>query len=538
MINDFTAVCLVYNGNMSDKKSRLICFFLIGVFIFALVARIIPGPRTIDDSFITFRYSRNILAGNGFVYNQGEHILGTTTPLYTLLLSFIAFFTGNINAPFPWIALVINAFADAATCILLFQICKRYRFPFAGISLSMVWAIAPYSVTFAIGGLETSIYVLLLVSVLYCVIHNQFFLAALFAALSLLTRPDALIFIGLLFISRLYSFLSTSPKNYSSLLKEFGIFLISVLPWVIFSSYYFGSPIPHSILAKSVTYLLPANAALIRLLQHYATPFFENLTFGTLGIGLGFVLYPFLSLVGVLHFWKNDRRISYLMIYPFLYFGAFAIANPLIFRWYLTPPLPFYFMLILIGAEKLFRSIFEKIEHMLSDRKPVTMFNSILIPVLMIFPPFFLSCRNWVLTPDHGTNSPAPGMAYIELELLYKKAADRIIPEIQTTPNATLAAGDVGVLGFFTGLRILDTVGLNSSQALNYYPLDRQYYVINYAIPPDLIMDYKPDYVVILEVYGRLGLLKDDRFQKQYKLLEKIPTDMYGSDGMLIFAKK
>jgi hypothetical protein len=50
-----------------------------------------------------------------------------------------------------------------------------------------------------------------------------------------------------------------------------------------------------------------------------------------------------------------------------------------------------------------------------------------------------------------------------------------------------------------------------------------------------LILDFKPDYVVILEVYGRAGLLKDPRFQKTYHLLEKLPTDIYDSDGMLIF---
>lgn len=71
------------------------------IFLLALAARLIPGPRTIDDSYITFRYARNILAGNGFVYNPGEHVLGTTTPLYTILLVLLGALTGGIQAPFP-----------------------------------------------------------------------------------------------------------------------------------------------------------------------------------------------------------------------------------------------------------------------------------------------------------------------------------------------------------------------------------------------------------------------------------------------------
>ncbi|MBZ0305706.1 MAG: hypothetical protein K8I82_06525, partial [Anaerolineae bacterium] len=49
----------------------------------ALLARILPQPPTVDDAFITFRYSRNLVEGNGFVYNPGDKVLGTTTPLYT-----------------------------------------------------------------------------------------------------------------------------------------------------------------------------------------------------------------------------------------------------------------------------------------------------------------------------------------------------------------------------------------------------------------------------------------------------------------------
>ena len=47
-----------------------------------------------------------------------------------------------------------------------------------------------------------------------------------------------------------------------------------------------------------------------------------------------------------------------------------------------------------------------------------------------------------------------------------------------------------------------------------------------------------PDYIVILEVYGRLGLLPHPDFQARYRLLEKLEADIYGSDGMLIFARQ
>ena len=39
-----------------------------------------------DDPFITYRYTANVLGGQGFVYNAGSRVLSTTTPLYALLL--------------------------------------------------------------------------------------------------------------------------------------------------------------------------------------------------------------------------------------------------------------------------------------------------------------------------------------------------------------------------------------------------------------------------------------------------------------------
>ena len=42
-------------------------------------------PYDIDDAPITYRYAKNLATGNGFVYNTGERIQGTSTPLYTLI---------------------------------------------------------------------------------------------------------------------------------------------------------------------------------------------------------------------------------------------------------------------------------------------------------------------------------------------------------------------------------------------------------------------------------------------------------------------
>src|SRR5438093_3627463 len=53
----------------------------------ALAVRLHVGPLTIDDAFITYRYARNFAEGLGLVYNPGQAVLGTTTPLYALMMA-------------------------------------------------------------------------------------------------------------------------------------------------------------------------------------------------------------------------------------------------------------------------------------------------------------------------------------------------------------------------------------------------------------------------------------------------------------------
>jgi len=41
----------------------------------------------------------------------------------------------------------------------------------------------------------------------------------------------------------------------------------------------------------------------------------------------------------------------------------------------------------------------------------------------------------------------------------------------------------------------------------------------------------------LLEVYGRKGLFINERFRAEYSLAHTIATDIYGSEGMLIYVK-
>lgn len=499
------------------------------IALLAFAARLIPTPRTIDDAYITFRYARNILEGLGFVYNAGERVLGTTTPLYTLLMAMLAGLTGWRD--FPWLALVVNALADAVTCILLIRVGQKISGRRAvGLATAALWAIAPMSVSFAIGGMETSVFILLLVLTADFYLHERTRAAAITAGLLLLTRPDGVLFVVPLILDLV---IRRWRKDKKLPLVEASYFLLVTLPWAAFAWSYFGSPIPNSVAAKTVAYRLDEGSALIRLLQHYSTPFFENVIFGTGWQLAGVFVYLFLCLIASLAAFRRNTRIWPLALYPWLYFAVFAAANPLIFRWYLAPPLPFYFIFILTGLAQVIEQVVSRLSKKVESRKAALTFYFLLFT-------FYASTllSDWTLKPDHGPQQPAPSMAWHALELVYEQVGRKLAARV--TPQATvIAAGDIGALGYYSNARILDTVGLISPQASAYYPLEASYYAgMAYAVAPRLITEQKPDYAVFLEIYGRKSIYVDASFLAAYELLEKISTDIYASEGMLIYQRR
>lgn len=500
---------------MSKKVDRWAPWFIAGL---ALIARLIPGPRTIDDAYITFRYARNLLAGNGLVFNPGQAVLATTTPLYSILMAALGAISGGPNADFPVLAWALNAVLGAVSCWLLARLGKQLAAPYAGWSAAAVWAIAPMAVTFAIGGMETSLFVALLLSAFYASLTGRHRLLAVTASLALLTRPDGLLFIGPLILERAWELWTdqAAPHRRQTILGESLLFLTPMFVWGLIATSYYGSPIPTSIGAKIGAYRLSPDAALVRLLQHYGTPFLGHLTFGNYWIAVGLFLFPVLFFLGALRAVRQQRRSWPLFVGPWLYFVAYSIANPLLFRWYLAPPLPFYFLGIFLGADRIAEDA-----------------RSWIPSAALAVAAIGMTLVGWTVHPDHGPDRPAPQMAFIKLELLYQQVGEQLADEL--SPGQTVGAGDVGALGYYSRAPVIDTLGLITPSAQRFYPADPEFYVINYAIPPDLIHQLAPDRLVILEVYGRNGLLVDPNFVADYRLERSLPTDIYGSRGMLVF---
>jgi arabinofuranosyltransferase len=524
--------------------SRTVILILAVLFVVTLVARIIPGPRTIDDAFITFRYSRNIVEGQGFLYNPGQPAtLGTTTPLFTLLMAGMSLVTGGQD--FPWYALSVSALADGITVMLLYLLARRFtRHDIAAIIPAALYAIAPMSVTFAVGGMETSLNILwmLAATTTYVLSTGQSsrrsaILVGLFAGLGFLTRVDSAIWIGLLFVHQLVERVWQGQQQQTPWLQRIPwttwiTFGVVTLPWMLFSLLYFGAAIPNTISAKTVAYLIEPGSALVRLIQAYSTLFFEDQLFTTSIIALTSLLYLVLSILAITRSARLLPRLVPFLVYPWVYITIFSIANPLIFRWYMAPFVPALILGLFIGVWCIITGRKGRVLELKRVRWG--------IPVLAIFTLFWgaSSLNAWTWNPDHGNNRPAPTMAWHKIELLYQEVGTALRDVEGVQPTTIVASGDIGAIGYFSRAIILDTVGLVTPAVRNYYPVSPDLVPEgqNYAIPPALILDAMPEYLVAMESMVRLGLQQDPTFNSNYELIREIPTDFYGT-GMVIYRR-
>lgn len=516
------------------QERRVLMGLMAVVVALALAARLLPGPRTIDDAFITFRYSRNLVEGYGFVYNPGVRTLGTTTPLFTLLMAALGWITGS--QAYPWFALITNALADGLTALLLVRLLRRltgHLLP--AVAIGVLWAISPMSVTFAIGGMETSVAILCMVAATAAYVTGHDRWMAFFAALGVLTRIDALIWVGLLFAHQFVWAWRQEARAGRRLRswwpwRVWATFVAVIAPWFFFSLIYFGAAIPRSLDAKHLAYVVDGTQAAVRLLQHLATPFFEYDALGVPGIVAGIVLYPALAAAGTLYAVRRCPRLLPFLLYPWVYCLVFGLSNPLIFRWYLAPPLPAYFTGIVLGVWALAEAVGEAIHR---PRLPVVS-TGITAAIFVT-----LSLNAWVVHPDHGADRPAPAMAWHRIELNYRRMAETLRADFGITEQTVIAAGDIGAVGYYSRARILDTVGLVTPEMSAYYPLDRSLLIedANYAIPPAIILDYRPDYLVVMESFVRHGLARDPEFAALYEQVRFIPTDYYGT-GMILYQRR
>lgn len=198
-----------------------------------------------EDAFITFRIARQIAFGNGFTYNSGEPLYASTTPLLTLLLSaWIKLISTDVVLG----ARIINLLAVALTFVFTLLLLRfQKRTPAEQIGALIVGMFSARLIYMETQGMEMPLGLALLAASLYFWGKDRTALTGILCGLLLWVRIDFIFWVLILSVF-------TAITNWKDSLRIAGMALLVYLPWVVFASVYFGSPIPFTVTAKWVAY--------------------------------------------------------------------------------------------------------------------------------------------------------------------------------------------------------------------------------------------------------------------------------------------
>jgi hypothetical protein len=211
-----------------------------------------------EDYFITFRASLNLATGNGLVFQPGERVHSFTSPLGTLLPALFALGGGEeVAVRALWGFRLVSAFALGAAlwvAVRTFQRDGLVTIAIVGVGMGCV--LDPKIVDFSMNGMETALVILFAILTWHAFSSGaRLWPCALgFAGLQW-TRPDGCVYFGAIAAGWLVFGAPAAGLAWRTriipVIRALLVGGLLYLPWFLFAWNYYGSPVPHTILAKA-----------------------------------------------------------------------------------------------------------------------------------------------------------------------------------------------------------------------------------------------------------------------------------------------
>ena len=216
-------------------------FFVVVILYTALITAWVG-----DDAQITFRIVWNFINGDGITFNFGERVHAFTHPLWFLVLSSVSFFSKKLFLT----SIGLNVLFSILAVFMLFRteivLCKDKL-----LSVSPVYFLIFSSAfcDYMTSGLENSLSFFLVSLLFYHLsLHPlQNYLARIYLILALLVLNRLEYVILFLPLAIVLLFTVSSLK---SAVQKIWLGFLLILLWMIFSTIYFGSPLPNTFYAK------------------------------------------------------------------------------------------------------------------------------------------------------------------------------------------------------------------------------------------------------------------------------------------------
>lgn len=486
----------------------------------------------LDDPWIHLQFAKNLHDYGSFSYFKNEMVTaGSTSPLYTLLLAVGFFFTSNEMM----LSYALGVAFLLAAAFFIFKLTSIHRaepygshaaqkahpspshaapvspLPLAlGISLlllleaRMQWA--------AHSGMETTLFICVLLGVLYFYQSKQSIPFGVASGLLLWTRPEAIIFfVAIVFDMMYHSYWVAHPKakkksetlaspSLSWLKTSVFVAAFFALAYAGFNLYLSGSIFPNTFAAKVKFYANGAGKAAFPI---------ESFRFFT---GGHMMLIALLAAVGIIdvvvRFVKRQTQTQLVaLLFSCGMFIAYYMELPYLYQEgrYMMPVLPFILMLGIAGLQ-LILSPEKKLFGLLRKREQVVIAQLLVIAAVVVQ----FSIASWEKRTDY-----AEMCKYInDRQVRTGKWLHDNTPE-----NATIGTHDIGAIAFYSQRKIADMVGLVSPEMIqNIGNLDKlkQFLVTKHTTHIAVLRNW-------FEIVNQSALFKTD--ESVPEIMEVFPFD-------------
>lgn len=440
------------------------------IVLAALAARLsfyLATRFTADDAFITFRYAENLAAGLGFVYNAGDRVLGTSTPLFTLVLAVLNLF----HIPVPVGALLLSLAASAVTAVVVYRLALFFRFGGLAFLPVLAYLLWPRSIAAETCGMETAVFTCLVTTGVYCYYRRLDFYAMGAATLATLTRPEGALLLALVYAAIVWR---TRAQWWLHLINS-GVLL---MPWVAFATWCFGSPVPNTIPAKLALYSrFGASGWLDNLSYVLALDRIEGWLLLAAAVWGGYRIYRT----------QYAGRLAALFLAALVLFYSFGRTR--LFFWYVAPLAP----LLLTFATGSLVWLWTTLPVNLSRARHAHLVVGVAAAVVLLI----------------GLKQPLNYYRSYQdtLETVHLAIGDYLYQHVPS--SEFIAAEDIGYIGFYSHRAILDRDGLVSPVAIAY---NRKADYLR------LLLDTRPGWVVAGLDSPISPFLTDSLFLAHYQL--------------------
>ncbi|MCP4706558.1 MAG: hypothetical protein GY865_18320 [candidate division Zixibacteria bacterium] len=439
---------------------KLFQYIILVLFCAVFVVNVVSNSFTQDDAYISYRYVKNFINGDGLTFNPGEQVEGYTSLFFILLLSLLGRFGIDIIIASKVIGIISGIgliFLSFLWCSKLPDFKENIYLPLAVPFLLVCNGAFAY---WSISGMETVLFAVLILYGSYLA-SNKNLLFVPILAIATLTRPEG----GLIFVTILVFFTYSKQFGIKDIVKFLALFLIFIVPQFIFRFVYYNDILPNPFYAKtgsSIEYLISGIEYVWLFMTHY-------------GLYGGILLIPLFAA-------KYLPRPLRLILSVAVVFCAYIllVGGDVLhcFRFFI-PILALFYMLLVYSLVYLARNS-EIFKH--------KNYNSVIITIILI-----IGIYSYFIPAEH-----IKGFLTAERGLVNKMTHLAFILDPHAKSHNKIACTTIGAFSYYSDAYVIDMLGLTdrhiAKNPQTIANIRSNWKERNYNIP--YIMKSDPDFII------------------------------------------